>query len=43
MITQDIMYVYLLRSKDKALEMAKHFKNEVEIQLNKKIKMIKID
>ena len=36
-------YVYLLRSKDKALEMFKHFKNEVENQLDRKIKVIRSD
>ena len=30
-------YVYLLRSKDEALEMFQHFKNEVENQLDRKI------
>ena len=34
-------YVYLLRSKDQALEMFQHFKNEVENQLDKKIKVIR--
>ena len=36
-------YVYLLRSKDEALEMFQHFKNEVENQLNRKIKVIRSD
>ena len=36
-------YVYLLRSKDEALEMFKHFKNEVENQLDRKIKVIRSD
>lgn len=36
-------YVYLLRSKDEALEMFKHYKNEVENQLDKKIKVIRSD
>ena len=36
-------YVYLLRSKDEALEMFKHFKNEVEKQLDRKIKVIRSD
>ena len=36
-------YVYLLRSKDEALEMFKHFKNEVENQLDRKIKLIRSD
>ena len=36
-------YVYLLRSKDEALEMFQHFKNEVENQLDRKIKVIKSD
>ena len=31
-------YIYLLRSKDEALEMFIHYKNEVENQLDKKIK-----
>ena len=34
-------YVYLLRNKDEALEMFKHFKNEVENQLDRKIKVIR--
>ena len=36
-------YVYLLRSKNEALEMFKHFKNEVENQLDRKIKVIRSD
>ena len=36
-------YVYLLRSKDETLEMCKHFKNEVENQLDRKIKVIRSD
>ncbi|XXG46721.1 hypothetical protein AAC387_Pa02g1495 [Persea americana] len=36
-------YVYLLRSKDEALEMFKHYKNEVENQLDKKITVIRSD
>ena len=36
-------YTYLLKSKDKALKMFKCYKNKVENQLNKKIKVIKID
>ena len=36
-------YVYLLRSKDKALEMFQHSKNEVENQLDRKIKVIRSD
>ena len=36
-------YVYLLRSKDEALEMFKHFKNEVENQLDRNIKVIRSD
>ena len=36
-------YVYLLRSKDEALEMFQHFKNEVENQLDRKIKVIRRD
>ena len=36
-------YVCLLRSKDEALEMFQHFKNEVENQLDRKIKVIRSD
>jgi hypothetical protein len=36
-------YTYFLKRKDEALEMFKHYKNEVENQLNKKIKVIKSD
>ena len=36
-------YVYLLKSKDEALEMFQHFKNEVENQLDRKIKAIRSD
>lgn len=36
-------YVYLLRSKDEALEMFKNYKNEVENQLGRKIKIIRSD
>ena len=36
-------YVYLLRSKDEALEMFQHFMNEVENQLDRKIKVIRSD
>ena len=36
-------YVYLLRSKEEALEMFQHFKNEVENQLDRKIKVIRSD
>ena len=36
-------YVYLLQSKDEAIEMFKHYKNEVENQLSKKIKAIRSD
>ena len=36
-------YVYLLRSKDEALENFMHYKNEVENQLGRKIKAIKSD
>ena len=36
-------YFYLLRSKDEALEMFQHFKNEVENQLDRKIKVIRSD
>jgi len=43
MIAQDIVYVYLLRSKNKALEMFKHFKSKIKNQLSIKIKMIKKD
>jgi hypothetical protein len=43
MIEQDIVYVYLLRNKNKVLEMFKHFKSKIKNQLNMKIKMIKKD
>ena len=36
-------YVYLLKSKDEALEMFQHFKNEVENQFDRKIKVIRSD
>ena len=36
-------YVYLLRRKDEALDVFKHYKNEVENQLSKNIKAIKSD
>ncbi|XXG43377.1 hypothetical protein AAC387_Pa01g3427 [Persea americana] len=36
-------YIYLLRSKDEALEMFKHYKNEVKNQLDKKINVIRSD
>ena len=36
-------YVYSLRSKYEALKMFKHFKNEVENQLDRKIKVIRSD
>ena len=36
-------YVYLLQSKDEAIEMFKHYKIEVENQLSKKIKAIRSD
>lgn len=36
-------YVYLLRSKDEALEMFKNYKNEIENQLGRKIKVIRSD
>ena len=36
-------YVYLLKSKDEALEMFQHFKDEVENQLDRKIKVIRSD
>lgn len=36
-------YVYLLRSKDEALKMFKNYKNEVENQLDRKIKVIRSD
>ena len=35
-------YVYLLRSKDEAVEVFKHYKLEVENQLGKKIKIIRV-
>ena len=36
-------YVYLLNSKDEAVDVFKQYKNEVENQLNLKIKMIRSD
>ena len=36
-------YVYLLISKDETLEMFKNFKNEVEKQLDRRIKLIRSD
>ena len=36
-------YVYLLRSKDEAIEAFMQYKNEVENQLNKKIKVLRSD
>ena len=36
-------YIYLLRSKDEAVEVFKHYKLEVENQLGKKIKIIRSD
>ena len=36
-------YVYLLKSKDKAIEKFVLYKNEVENQLNKKIKVLRSD
>ena len=36
-------YVYLMRSKDEAIDMFVHYKNEVENQLGKKIKMLRSD
>ena len=36
-------YVYLLRSKDEAIEVFMQYKNEVENQLNKKIKVLRSD
>ena len=36
-------YVYLLRSKDEAIEKFVLYKNEVENQLNKKIKVLRSD
>ena len=35
-------YIYLLRSKDKALEKFMHYKNEVENQYGRKIKAIEV-
>lgn len=43
MIAQYICYVYLLRSKDEAIEMFKHYKTEVENQLSKRIKILRSD
>lgn len=34
-------YVYLLKNKDEVLEMFKHYKSEVENQLNKMIKVLR--
>ena len=42
MIVQDIV-MYLLRSKDEALDVFKLYKNEVENQLSRKIKVIRSD
>jgi hypothetical protein len=36
-------YTYLLRNKDEAFEMFKYYKNKVENQFNKKIKVIRSD
>ena len=36
-------YVFLLHSKDEALSMFKIFKNEVEVQLDSKIKRLRTD
>ena len=36
-------YVYLLRSRDEALEMFQNFKNEVDNQIDRKIKVIRSD
>ena len=36
-------YVYFLRNKNEALEVFKHYKNEVENQLSKNIEMIRRD
>ena len=36
-------YVYLLHSKDEALNMFKIFKNEVEVQLDSKVKRLRTD
>ena len=36
-------YVYLIRSKDEAIDMFKHYKNEVENQLSRKIKTLRSD
>ena len=36
-------YVYLLKSKDEAIEKFVFYKNEVENQLNKKIKVLRSD
>ena len=37
------MYLYMLRSKDKALEAFKVFKVEVEKQCEKRIKIVRLD
>ena len=42
MIVQDIV-MYLLRSKDEALDVFKLYKNEVENQLSRNIKVIRSD
>uniref|UniRef100_A0A2N9EQN5 Integrase catalytic domain-containing protein n=1 Tax=Fagus sylvatica TaxID=28930 RepID=A0A2N9EQN5_FAGSY len=42
-IAQRYCYVYLLRSKNEALESFIHYKKEVENQLNKKIKVLRSD
>jgi len=36
-------YTYVLRNKDEALEMFKYYKNKVENQLDRKIKVIRSD
>ena len=38
-----LCYVYLLKSKDEAIEKFKVYKSEVENQLNKKIKVLRSD
>lgn len=43
MTAQDTTMYNLLRSKDESLEIFVHYKNEVENQLNKKIKVLRSD
>ena len=43
MISQGFVSIYLLYSKDKVLNMFKIFKNKLELQLDSKIKCLRID